>query len=215
MAFKILTGPDSPALSERVCADAAKAAAQAPFDNYIIVTPAQSVLRMQKTLVEVCRKHTAMNAEVTTFNRLARKLFDEQGIVPERSLDDTGRTIILRRILEENREELALYGNLVEQDGFIDEMLSVISELDTCGITGEKLKRIKNLSAADHPELSLKLADIQLVYEKFHQEINGRYSLQEEVLWRASKLRVILRICGTHMYILTDLLLFHRHSFRS
>ena len=47
-----------------------------------------------------------MNIDILSFMRLAYRIFDEVGGENRPVLEDTGKTLVLRRVLEEKKEEL-------------------------------------------------------------------------------------------------------------
>ena len=181
MNLKIITGPANSGKSQRLCRKIAKEAAAAPDKNFIVIVPEQFTLQMQRRIVETSASHAVMNIDIVSFNRLALKVFSDLGINLNEVLDDTGKALVLRKVLDENSNGLCLYKNKVHMEGFIDEMKSVITELRTYGVSSERLMQEAQKNERENPLLSKKLKDISLISEKFSEEIKNIYTTSEEV----------------------------------
>ena len=202
MNFKIIVGPANSGKSQRLCREIVKAAENASDENFIALVPEQFTLQMQRRVVETSRSHAVMNIDTVSFNRLALKVFGELGINLNEVLDDTGKSIILRKVLDENAKDLALYRKKAHMQGFIDEMKSVITELKTYGVSKEALAEACAASEEKNPLLAGKLKDIGLIYRRFNEEIKDIYTTSEEVPDLFA--RVLYRsdlIKGAHIYL--------------
>ena len=60
----------------------------------------------QKKLVESHPRKGILNIDVVSFERLAFKVFEEIGGENRPVLDDTGKNLIVRKVLEDSRKEL-------------------------------------------------------------------------------------------------------------
>ena len=193
MSFRIIAGAANTGKSQRLCAELVKAAAAYPNENFIALVPEQFTLQMQRRVVEISPRHAVMNIDIVSFNRLALKVFDELGINLNEVLDDTGKALVLRKVLSDNAADLCLYGKNIHMEGFIDEMKSVITELKTYAVTDEQLKKAQEEAALKKPELEKKLRDIRLIYAAFNNEIKNIYTTSEEVPDLFAR---VLRRCG-------------------
>ena len=150
-------------------------------NNYIIVVPEQFTMATQKAIVDRHPKHGVQNIDIVSFNRLAFRVFEELGISDLSILDDTGKTLILKRIIEENRDRLNIYRRKANQSGFVEEMKSAISELYSYGIDLESFENIRSYTK-DKPYMDMKLMDIGLIYKAFKETLGDRYITKEEIL---------------------------------
>lgn len=152
-----------------------------PDKNYIIVVPEQFTMQTQKEIVERHPNHGVLNIDIVSFNRLAFRVFEELGISNLSVLDDTGKTLILKRIIEENRDRLNIYKSKVNKPGFVEEMKSAISELYSYGIGTEEFDNIAAMTK-DRPYIASKLEDIRLIYDAFKTALGEKYITKEEIL---------------------------------
>lgn len=122
-----------------------------------------------------------LNIDVVSFERLAYKVFEELGGGNRPVLDDTGKNLIVRRVLEKEKKKLDYFGSSIEKTGFVSELKSVISELLQYGITPQQLGEIGE-NVKEKQQLSAKLKDIRLVYKEFMAFLSTNYITSEEIL---------------------------------
>ncbi|MCD8045179.1 MAG: PD-(D/E)XK nuclease family protein [Clostridiales bacterium] len=151
-----------------------------PYQHYFVMVPEQFTMKTQRRLVDCSANHVIMNVDVVSFERLAYRIFDELGI-HQTVMEETGKSLVLRRIVEEKEDSLTiLKGNLTKM-GYIGELKSVISELMQYGISPEDLEDfLCNLQ--DDSALSMKLQDILQVYRAFDDYLGEDYVTAEKVL---------------------------------
>lgn len=149
--------------------------------NYLIIVPEQFTLQTQKEIVEKHPHHGTMNVDVLSFGRLAYHVFDELGVSGQAVLEDTGKSMILRKVLSLKNDDLIFFGKEANKVGFVNELQSLISEMFQYNVTGEDLKIIKD-NVKDRPMLSNKLHDIGIIYNAFKEYLEEKYITQEEVL---------------------------------
>ena len=93
----------------------------------------------QKRVVELHPRKGVLNIDVVSFERLAYKVFEEVGAADYPVLDDTGKNLIVRRVLEQNKKALRFFGSNISNTGFVSELKSVISEMLQYDISVDKL----------------------------------------------------------------------------
>lgn len=149
--------------------------------NYLIIVPEQFTLQTQKEIVEKHPYHGTMNVDVLSFGRLAYHVFDEVGTNNQQVLEDTGKSMILRKVLSQKNDDLIFFGKEASKVGFVSELKSLISEMFQYSVTEEDLKKIKD-NIKDRPMLSNKLHDISIIYNGFKEYLEKKYITQEEIL---------------------------------
>lgn len=152
-----------------------------PLGNYIIVVPEQYTMATQKRVVELHPRKGVLNIDVVSFERLAYKVFEEVGAADYPVLDDTGKNLIVRRVLEQNKKDLRFFGSNISNTGFVSELKSVISEMLQYDISVDKLLDI-NKNVDNNSLLGMKLDDISLIYGGFREFIKNNYITSEEIL---------------------------------
>ncbi|EJW93209.1 ATP-dependent nuclease subunit B, partial [gut metagenome] len=96
-------------------------------------------------------------------------------------LEETGKSMVLRRVAQEKKKELKILGSKMEKQGYISQLKSMVSELRQYEITSEDLEEILQ-DLEEKPELYYKLKDISVLYQGFFDYLGEHFYTQEEVL---------------------------------
>ncbi len=152
----------------------------APYQHYFVVVPEQFTMSAQRSLVDHSASGVITNIDVVSFERLAYRVFDELGV--HRSvMEETGKSLILRRIVDQNEDDLTILRHNLNKMGYIGELKSILSELMQYGISPEDLEELLSELPAES-ELSFKLRDILSVYQSFDERLQEGYVTSERVL---------------------------------
>ncbi|BCN32152.1 helicase-exonuclease AddAB subunit AddB [Anaeromicropila herbilytica] len=149
--------------------------------NYIVIVPEQFTMQTQKDLVSMHPNKGIMNIDILSFLRLAYRIFDEVGGHEKSILEDTGKTMILRKVIEEKKNDLKVFGANVKKQGFIGELKSLLSEILQYSITSEQLDQMVEVTK-NKPLLQTKLKDVRLLYDGFKESMSEKYITAEEIL---------------------------------
>lgn len=181
MALRLIIGGSGSGKSEYLYRDIIQKSIDNPDANYIVVVPEQYTMATQKKLVMSHPRKGILNIDVVSFERLAYKVFEEIGGENRPVLDDTGKNLIIRHVLENNRGKMHYFGSGIQKTGFVSELKSVISELLQYDISAERLGQLRQQSEKNRP-LSAKLEDIGVVYQGFKAYMSDHYITSEEIL---------------------------------
>lgn len=152
-----------------------------PATNYLIIVPEQFTLQTQKDIVSMHPNHGVMNVDILSFMRFAYRIFEEVGGNDYPILEDTGKSMVIRRVVSDKRKELILFGSGVKKTGFINELKSLLSEFYQYNIRPDDFEHMMEISAKK-PVLKAKLHDIRTIYEGFADFMKERYITAEEIL---------------------------------
>lgn len=147
--------------------------------EFFFIVPEQYTLQTQKDVVEKHPQHGTMNIDIVSFPRLAYRIFEELSYHPKAILEDMGKRMVLRKILEDHKKELQMFGRSIQKPGFLDQLKSMISELYQYQIDSEKLEEIKQSQSGNLQE---KLQDIGIVQRAFEQYIDENFIVAEQLL---------------------------------
>ncbi len=181
MALQLVCGGSGAGKSEYIYRDIIDKAIKNPGYNYIVVVPEQYTMATQKKLVNMHPKKGILNIDVVSFERLAYKVFEEIGGENRPVLDDTGKNLIVRKVLENKKKELRFFSNTINKTGFVSELKSVISELLQYDIDDDRLEAIRNEVQFSNL-LKVKLDDVAVVYKGFKEYLSDNYITSEEIL---------------------------------
>jgi len=164
-------------LYQRVLAEAEKN----PDKNYIVLVPEQFTMQTQKDIVMASPRKGILNVDVLSFNRLAYRIFEETGENRRLVLDDVGKSFVIRKIAGDYEQQLKILGSNLKKPGFIGEMKSILSEFTQYNIQADTLDKLLE-GVDENTSFYHKLKEIQIVYEGFHNYLQGKYITGEELL---------------------------------
>ena len=154
---------------------------QHPEKNYYVIVPEQFTMQTQKTLVEMHPGKGILNIDILSFERLAYRVFEETGGDTGKVLEDTGKSMVLQKMVQQHRKELVYLGNQMNKPGYLDEVKSLVSEFMQYDIKEDDLDEMKN-KAKDQALLEMKLKDVGVLYQSFKEFLKGHYMTGEEVM---------------------------------
>jgi uncharacterized coiled-coil DUF342 family protein len=147
----------------------------------ILMVPEQFTLQAERDLIYKLNLPGILDVEVLSFSRLAHKVFNEVGGLTRTYINEQGRHMILRRLLDDLREQLTLYKTVSRQSGFISQINDLLTDLKKHDITPEQLRhqaeQMKGFGL-----LADKLQDTALIYEAFNQYLRDRYIDSEDAI---------------------------------
>lgn len=180
MSLQLVLGSSGAGKSHKIYSTIINDSIENPKQKYIIIVPEQFTLQTQKNMVNMHPNNGILNIDVLSFVRLAYKIFEELGKDPGVVLDDTGKNMILRKIVGMEEDKLMLFKGNIKKQGFISEIKSLISELCQYSVTPEDLLKIEN--DIEDGALKIKLQETHTVYEAFKKYLEEKYITAEEVL---------------------------------
>lgn len=153
-----------------------------PDKDFLIIVPDQFTMQTQKDLVENENGRGGIrNVDVLSFGRLSHRIFEETGGNEKPVLDDTGKSLVLRKTAAGIEDKLTVIGKKLQKQGYIHEVKSVISEFMQYGIGEKELERMIDYTG-QKGALSYKLKDLHILYREFMNFIRDRFITTEETL---------------------------------
>ena len=181
MALQFLFGNSGAGKSYHLHQRIVKESMEHPERNYLVIVPEQFTMQTQKDLVMAHPRHGIMNIDVLSFGRLAHRIFEEVGGNHRLVLDDTGKSLVLRKIAGDKEQELKVLRGNLKKHGYIGEVKSILSEFVQYRVDEEALERVAEC-AGEQSYLYWKLHDISKVYRGFQEYLAEKYITNEEML---------------------------------
>lgn len=182
MALQMIIGGSGMGKSQFFYQDLIENSIKHPDWNYIVIVPEQYTMQTQKNIISLHPRHGFMNIDIISFNRLAYKVLEEQCVNQTEILDDTGKRMVIRRILETESGKLTTFAGSVRKVGLSGELKSAISELIQYDISVEELSACLDRMEG-HTVLKGKLTDLTLIYRDFMNFLEGHVKTAEELLF--------------------------------
>ena len=181
MSLQLFLGSAGSGKSYQLYREIIEQSKQFPGTNYLVIVPEQFTLQTQKDIVKMHPEHGVMNIDILSFLRFAYRIFEEIGAKESPILEDTGKSMVLRKVVSEKRKDLILFGTNVKKPGFIGELKSLLSELYQYNIQPEDFDKMQEISKSK-PVLQAKLRDLLTIYEGFQGFMKERFITAEELL---------------------------------
>lgn len=181
MSLKFIFGNSGSGKSYQAYQEIIRESMEHPERNFLVIVPEQFTMQTQKELVTMHPRKGILNIDVLSFQRLAYRVFEEVGADKRSVLEETGKSLLLRKAAMEHREELKVLGSNLEKPGYIARVKSMISELTQYDVSQEQMEEMLSFSE-DKPQLYYKLRDVQVLYRAFREKLREKYITAEEVL---------------------------------
>ncbi|GMB08845.1 helicase-exonuclease AddAB subunit AddB [Thermolongibacillus altinsuensis] len=152
----------------------------------IYLVPEQMTFQSEYALIRTPNLGGMIRAQVFSFTRLAWRVLQETGGLSRYHLSQTGVHMLLRKIVEQNKDKFVLFGRAADKNGFIEQLEKMMTECKRYCITPEQLqeteKQLRDEATAAEKVLADKLSDVRLIYEQFEQELSRQYVDSEDYL---------------------------------
>jgi ATP-dependent helicase/nuclease subunit B len=153
----------------------------------LYLVPEQATFQAEYALVTLPGLEGAMRAQVLSFRRLAWRIMREVGGGKRVFIDDTGKGMILQKLMERSKGELKIFKSAGGKAGSLENLVQLYNELKRSQVSVFQLKekfREKENTEESSPSLLFKekLNDLVLILEKLEQELEGYYLDAEDYL---------------------------------
>lgn len=180
MSIKFLFGPAGSGKSTLVQGELVDKSLKAPKENFLYIVPDQFTMQSQMDIVKRHPNKGILNIDVLSFSRLSYRVFSVTGRAETPILDDTGKSLVLRRVAGEVAPKMPYIGKNLNKTGFIHEVKSSLSEFMQYGLS---VKDVEKLSESLKPSLlKNKLEDLSVIYKAFMDFNKDKFITNEETL---------------------------------
>ena len=180
MSVQFVLGRAGSGKSEYIYKKILEEAAANPEKNFYLFVPEQYTLTAQLKLLALSDTKALFNVEALSFTRFARRVFNELGTGTLDVLEDTGKSLLISKILKENNDTLFTLKNALMNQGGVEELKSLFSEFYQYGVKSEDLRKVFDSDEVD-PFFKKKGEDIIRLFGAFQEEISGRFFTAEEI----------------------------------
>ncbi|KIL77614.1 helicase-exonuclease AddAB subunit AddB [Bacillus badius] len=156
-----------------------------PAGNPIIyLVPEQMTFLSEYTLASDPKLGGIIRAQVYSFTRLAWRVLQETGGMSRRHISSSGLNMLIRKIIEDKKEELKIFAGAAGKNGFISHVESMLTEFKRYCVTPEELaaKQEELERNGGAKALKDKLHDLQAIYSDFEEALIGKYVDSEDYL---------------------------------
>jgi len=145
---------------------------------YLLV-PDQYTLRSEQDLCARSETGGLIHTTVLSFSRLAYRVFSEAGGLTLTRINEQGRQMVLRRVLDSLGSELTVFQYAAGREGFVRNVSRLIGECKRFDIDARALAQAGTGSGG---LLGDKLSELARIYEAFQSFMAGRYMDGEDAV---------------------------------
>lgn len=183
MSLQFYFGASGSGKSKKLHEEIIQASQEHPKTDYLLIVPDQFTMQTQMDLVVEHPRHIIMNIDVLSFGRLTHRILEEVGDEGVPVLDDTGKSLVLRKVAQQCQGQLQVMGSHLHKIGYIHEVKSAISEFMQYGIGMQEMEELTEY-ARSRGALYYKLQDLGVLYQSFLKYIHEKFITTEETLDR-------------------------------
>jgi len=147
----------------------------------ILIVPEQFTSQTERDLIEKTGQSAILTAEVLSFGRLAHRVFSRKGIGNRVPLGDIGKSMTLRKILLQEKDNISYFQSVMDKPGFIDQLGLTISEFFQYRITPEQTAELSVSETLSHGARE-KLKDLSLIHRSYLEFLKQEYISADETL---------------------------------
>ena len=153
-------------------------------EKSFLIVPEQFTLQTDIDFINYLEKntgkHTTIDAKVLSFSSFSRFILQRLGGLKKNLITDIGKNMLITGILTDLNDNLKVFKNNSINEGFIENISKLISELKEENINCDSIDEI--LSKDMNKSMKDKLEDINLIYKNYEKVINGKYVDNEDRL---------------------------------
>ncbi|MDS0528136.1 helicase-exonuclease AddAB subunit AddB [Clostridium sp. SHJSY1] len=138
-------------------------------NKLIYIVPEQYTFQRETLLIRNVGEKALLRTEVLSFKRMAQRVFEQCGGRVNDRMKDSGRSMLIHKILHQVDEELLYFNRISKEQGFTDIISETITEFKKYNITPEAIR--DKLKSIEDKELHDKLEDLSVIYDRFNMNI--------------------------------------------
>jgi len=166
--------------------------------SLILLVPEQASFQAEYALTSESGLGGMIGSQVLSFGRLAHRLLQEAGDLTLVPVDDLGKNMVLRMLLERHKDELQVFGRSALQPGFAAQLGRLIGECKSYGVSFAASEDVDWGSAI----LNQKISDLRRIMEWYDDYLAEGYFDAEDLLRRvAGKAETSAYIRRSEIYI--------------
>ena len=181
MSLQMMIGGEGTRRSECMYEKLIRESLEYPEKQFYLIVPEQYTMQTQMKMTSLHPGHGVMNIDIVSFPRLAYRVFEEVGGIHKTILEDTGKRMVIRKLLSERRSEFEAFAGNIHKNGFVEQAKSMLSELFQYGVASSQIEESRQ-RVGEKTLLGKKLKDIQILYDAFKAYMEDTYMTAEELL---------------------------------
>ena len=173
MSIRFIYGRAGTGKSE-FCINSIKENLKREEDNkLILIVPEQYTFVTENKILKCIGEKALLRTQVLSFKKMAHEVFDECGGRVKEIIRESGKNMLIHKVLNENIDDLDYFKRISREQGFNEIVSEVIKEFKKYNVDVETLRNIDiNI---DDSELAQKLKELSVIYDAFNSKMYGKY----------------------------------------
>ena len=156
-------------------------------NKLILIVPEQYTFDTERKFLEIVTEKGFFRGEVLSFKRMAHRVFEECGGRTDVKISDSGKNMLIYKLLRENGDKLQYFNRMSKQQGFSSVVSKMITEFKKYNISEEILEKKEN--DIQDIELKKKILDLKNIYNNFNDVLHKKFiDADDEITILAKKL---------------------------
>lgn len=157
-------------------------------NKLVLIVPEQYTFDTEKKFLEVVTEKGLLRGEVLSFKRMAHRVSEECGGRTELRISDSGRNMLIYKLLKDKGEDLQYFNRIAKQQGFSSIISKIITEFKKYNIS-EEILNAKEEEINDE-ELKKKMSDLKLIFNNFNEVLHKKFiDSDDELTFLAKRLK--------------------------
>lgn len=148
----------------------------------IILVPEQASFCYQYELITQYSMPGVMTLEVLSFQRLARTIMQQSGGLARQNIDDLGKLLVMRRMIQESSEQYPYFSQSINRSGYLTKLGDTIQELKRYCISPDLLYSTLKSNQNNGSLLGSKLEELSALYTSYEAFLAQSYIDSEDAL---------------------------------
>ncbi|MER2260630.1 MAG: helicase-exonuclease AddAB subunit AddB [Psychrobacillus sp.] len=178
MSLRIISGRSGSGKTKFMQQEIVHTVEAAPFgDPIFYIVPDQMSFSSEYDMAAGSGVTGIIRAQVSTFKRLAWRVLQETGGIAKEEISGFGYRMLIRSLLEDNKDEFTLFKRASTKRGFTDQVEVLLKEFSRyCVDSSSMSNAFTSLKAADAPQTLLdKSSDIMMMLDLIEQRLGTSY----------------------------------------
>ena len=142
-------------------------------NKLILIVPEQYTFDTERKFLDIVTEKGFLRGEVLSFKRMAHRVFEECGGRNAVKISDSGRNMLIYKLLKDKGDELLYFNRMSKEHGFSSVVSKIITEFKKYNISTEILGTREE--EIHDEELKKKMNDLKLIYHDFNEILHKRF----------------------------------------
>lgn len=147
----------------------------------LLIVPAQFTLEAEESAFRHFSAEGFFDFQIMSGNKLLQDIMRKTGGPGVTSINTLGRTMLLRKIAGDKKDELGIFGKVCTNTEFLKMAGDFIVQMKQNELTAEDLQKMEEICGED-TLLGRKLKDMELMAEQYGEAMAGRFTDSEDRL---------------------------------